>query len=60
MRIALLMLQAFCNVYVSHVAIVYNKMVLDAYLIPENYGVYYEDIDSWRKSLWDKYCIQMP
>ncbi|RTK93531.1 MAG: hypothetical protein EKK61_01075 [Rickettsiales bacterium] len=29
-------------------------------LIPDNYGVYYEDNDSWRKSLWDKYCTQMP
>jgi hypothetical protein len=28
-------------------------------LIPENYGVYYEDNNSWRKSLWDKYCMQM-
>jgi len=29
-------------------------------LIPENYGVYYEDNNAWRKSLWDKYYTRMP
>jgi hypothetical protein len=29
-------------------------------LIPENYGVYYEDNNPWRQGLWDKYYMQMP
>jgi hypothetical protein len=26
-------------------------------LIPENYGLYYEDNNKWRKSLWEKYYM---
>ena len=29
-------------------------------LVPENYGVYYEESDTWRKGLWDKYYMEMP
>ena len=29
-------------------------------LIPENYGVLYNDNNAWRKELWDKYYMLMP
>jgi hypothetical protein len=29
-------------------------------LVPKNYGIYYEESNSWRKSLWDKYYMQTP
>ncbi|QQR54037.1 hypothetical protein IPG37_01265 [bacterium] len=38
----------------------YKKEPEPRCLVPENYGVYYEDNDLWRKNLWDKYCIQRP
>ncbi len=37
-----------------------SKSVRFRCLIPENYGVLYEESETRRKSLWDKYYMQMP
>ena len=38
----------------------YKKKTLEGCLIPKNNGVLYEESDSWRKSLWNKYYMQKP